>query len=146
MFKKEDREFVKSKLQMMQSNPGKVNVLAQRLHAQGVQQSVDNAVSQKDFYLHKCLVPIRSEVIPDLVKKVKTNFIVRVFQKHASVFAGWKSDTKAQVKKMVDIDYSVMKVEKILKTDKEVHGFKNIPCQNIQLLQELHLGLLGSSD
>jgi len=40
-------------------------------------------------------VPIRKEVVPDLIKKVKENFIVRVFQKHLSVFSGWRTDSKA---------------------------------------------------
>jgi hypothetical protein len=73
-----------------------------------------------NFYLHKAIIPLRSEPLPIMNKNMIEQAIERVFNKDASVFAPWKPDNPTIISKCTINDMVSMNLGKMLKSPEDI--------------------------
>ncbi len=67
------------------------------------------------FYLHKLVVPQRTDIIPSFAKEMRTVIKVREFEKEKTVFRDWIEDTTESLSDCLEHDFALWKLDKFIK-------------------------------
>jgi len=70
----------------------------------------------------------------------------RKFEFHNSVFAPWIKDTKMTIERCVRGDMGMMRIEKVIKDEKDLPKVERIIHKNMSIIKDMHLELLCSTD
>jgi len=70
----------------------------------------------------------------------------RKFEFHNSVFAPWIKDNKATLEKCLTCDLSMMRLDKVIKDEKDLPKVAKIIHKNMSIIKDMHLDILGSTD
>ena len=81
-----------------------------------------------------------------LAKELLGEQLERKFIHAESVFAPWRKDNKRTLQRVLDGDLEYMKLEKIIKDEKDEPRLKKKLLENMALLKEMHMDILSASD
>lgn len=81
-----------------------------------------------------------------LAKELLGEQLERKFIHAESVFAPWRKDTKRTLQRVLDGDLTYMRLEKIIKDEKDEPRLKKVLLDNMPLLKEMHMDILACSD
>jgi hypothetical protein len=92
--------------------------------------------------LHKTIVPIREEPLPEMSKKVMASDIERKFFRPKSVFAPWKPDNAKIINTCTETDLLAMNISKIIKTPEDLAKLTKAITHHMPFIKNCHLDLL----
>jgi len=104
------------------------------------------ALENKEYSMHRCLVPAREEEIAPFAKEPRSKENVRVFKKEHSVFAQWREDTPIILSNCFKADTEKWKLSRFIKDPKDLENVERVLWDNFVKIKRIFLAKAARSN